>query len=126
MLFVLCLLFFIIEPKTTEIYTFLHTLSLHYSRPISIPQVRKRRCQTGSISLSTEALTAALSKESETSRTARTAQIQRMPSAPSTVPVSSQPYHPPKASAKTVKISDPPKCLNIENAFCHAPLRAKI
>src|SRR3546814_2782976 len=93
---------------------------------IAIPQVKKRRCQTGSMSLSTEALTAALSKESETSRTARTAHIQRMPRAPSTVPVSSQPYQPPKASAKTVKISDPPKCLNIEKAFCHTPLKAKI
>ena len=50
---------------------------------MAMPQVRKRWRQSGVMSRSTEALTTALSKESETSRTDRTATMKtvlRMPS----------------------------------------------
>ena len=58
-----------------------------------MPQVRKRRCQTLSMSLSTVALTTALSKLSEISRTERTTMIHSICAVPETVPVLYMPYH---------------------------------
>jgi len=63
----------------------------------AMPHSRKRRCQTSSISLSTEALTTALSKLSETSSTDSTTMIHSICAVPATVPVLIQPYHKPSA-----------------------------
>ena len=70
---------------------------------IRIPQVRKRRCQTGVIVLSLFALTMALSKLSEISSTERTATMKRTESVPSSVPVIAQPSQPPSPIPTAVK-----------------------
>ena len=77
------------------------------AHPERLPELAK------ALGVSTDALTAALSNDSDTSSTDSTMQIHRIPSTPSTVPVSSQPYQPPNASATTEKSSEPPKCFNI-------------
>ena len=71
-----------------------------------MPQVRKRRCQTSSISFSTEALTTALSKLSEISSTERTTMIHSMDIVPLIVPVALQPYQAPRPRQMRVKISE--------------------
>src|SRR6478735_3053398 len=63
-----------------------------------MPQVRKRRCQTSSMSLSTVAFTTALSKLSETSSTERIITIHSARSMLATTWPWLQPYH--AASAK--------------------------
>ena len=73
---------------------------------IRMPQVRKRRCHSGVISLSLLAFTMALSKESEISSTARTQQMKKMVSVPPTVPVICQPRKPPSARPSTVTMND--------------------
>ena len=58
---------------------------------ITMPQVRNRPCHTGSIWVSTAALTTALSNDSDTSRTPSTSTIHTTPAVAATDPVSNQP-----------------------------------
>ena len=73
---------------------------------INIPIVRKRCCQTGSISRSTVALTTALSKLSDTSRIESTTTIHNMPSVAVIDPVLVQPYQPASAKQTAVKANE--------------------
>ncbi len=72
----------------------------------AMPHMRNRCCQTSSISLSTVALTTALSKLSEISRTDRTTIIQISWAVPDTVPVLAQPYHRPSERQIAVKTKE--------------------
>ena len=72
----------------------------------AMPQVRNRFCQTSSISLSTEALTTALSKLSETSSTESTTMIHSSDAVPPRSPVLDQPYHAPSARQISVKTNE--------------------
>ena len=72
----------------------------------AMPQSRKRFCQTSSISLSTEALTTALSKLSETSSTDSTTTIHSICAVPATVPVLNQPYQTASARQMAVKMQE--------------------
>ena len=74
----------------------------------AIPQVRKRFCQTSSISLRTDALTTALSKLSEISSTDRTTMIHSIDSVPPTEPLLTQPYHAPRPRQNRVKMNEKP------------------
>ena len=74
----------------------------------AMPQVRKRPCQTLSISLSTEALTTALSKLSEISSTDSTRMIHSSPAVSATLPVLVQPYQAPSARHTSVNTNDSP------------------
>ncbi|OGS57942.1 MAG: hypothetical protein A3J40_02020 [Erythrobacter sp. RIFCSPHIGHO2_12_FULL_63_10] len=74
----------------------------------AMPQVRKRRCQISSISLSTEALTTALSKLSETSSTERISTIHSISAVASSDPVAVQPYHAARLKQTTVKTNEKP------------------
>ena len=74
----------------------------------AMPQVRKRRCQTSSISLRTEALTTALSKLSDISSTDRTATIHSSDNVPVTEAVLTQPYQTASPRQKSVKTNENP------------------
>ena len=74
----------------------------------AMPQVRKRRCQTSSISLRTEALTTALSKLSDISSTDRTATIHSSDNVPVTEAVLTQPYQTARPRQKSVKTNENP------------------
>jgi len=58
---------------------------------MTMPQVRNRRCHTASMSVSTAALTTALSNDSEISSTASTMTIHTIPAVALIEPVSTQP-----------------------------------
>ena len=68
-----------------------------------MPQVRKRFCHTRSMSLSTAALTTALSKLSEISSTDSTRMIHSIPAVPAMLPVLLIPYHAPSPRQTSVK-----------------------
>ena len=74
---------------------------------MTMPQVRNRRCQTSSISSSTEALTTALSNDSETSSIDSTTTIQRTEAMPPRVPVCAQPYQAAAARQASVNRIEP-------------------
>ncbi len=74
---------------------------------MTMPQVRNRFCQIGSMSLSTAALTTALSNDSEISSTERTSTIHSSSSVLAREPVSCHPYHAPSTSAARVNSSEP-------------------
>ena len=76
---------------------------------IAMPQVMKRRRQTGSICASTVALTTALSNDSDTSSTPSTATMKTVVSVPPTVPVYSQPSAAPASRPRTVTRNEPRK-----------------
>ena len=69
---------------------------------IRMPQVRKRRCQTGCMSLSLLAFTMALSKDNEISSTASTVTMNRIDSMPPSVPVVCHPSTAPRARPRKV------------------------
>ncbi len=72
----------------------------------AMPQVRKRFCQTSSISLRTEALTTALSKLSEISRIESTKTIHRTCNIPAMVPVLSNPYQAASTRQSAMKMNE--------------------
>src|SRR6478609_7426880 len=74
---------------------------------MTMPQVRKRRCQTSSMSLSTVALTTALSNDSEISSTDSTITIHTSDRVPETLPVTDQPYHTASARQTAVNSIEP-------------------